>query len=90
MALAGNGLPAMNSLSTPKSVLVLDTLKQKNILSRKDSVSMADSLRRIVALDSMKGYTIYADTTTWAKDTVQQDTMQRSKHSLDFPVQYTA
>ncbi len=90
MALAGNDLPAMNSFGTQRAALSLDTIPLQNISSRKDSIALADSLRRIAALDSMKGYTIYADTTTWVKDTVQRDTAQLSKNSLDFPVQYTA
>ena len=90
VALAGNDLPAMNSFGTQRAALSLDTIPLQNISSRKDSIALADSLRRIAALDSMKGYTIYADTTTWVKDTVQRDTAQLSKNSLDFPVQYTA
>ncbi|MCM1446856.1 MAG: LPS-assembly protein LptD [Bacteroides sp.] len=74
--LAGNSLPAKSSYGRmPDSV---------------DSLHMADSLRQAAALDSMKGYTIYADSSTWAKDTAKVDTMPKSKNSLDAPVAYTA
>lgn len=55
-----------------------------------DSVAMRDSMRRVAALDSMRGYTIYADTNAWANDTAKVDTTPRSKSSLDSPVEYTA
>ncbi len=56
----------------------------------KDSTQLADSLRRVAALDSMKGYTIYVDSSTWANDTAKADTTPRSKSELDAPVEYTA
>ena len=61
-----------------------------SIVSSRDSMLVADSLRRVAALDSMKGYTIYADSTQWAKDTLKTDTTPYSKSSLDAPVVYTA
>lgn len=78
--LAGTHMPAKSSL-----VGVPDSL-----YSFSDSVVLNDSLRRIAALDSMKGYTIYVDSSTLAKDTVKVDTTQYSKNSLDSPVEYTA
>lgn len=56
----------------------------------KDSVAIADSLRKHEALSSMQGYTIYVDSTQWAKDTARVDTTPYSKNSLDAPVVYTA
>ena len=80
MLLAGNAMPAMSAYSeVPDSVTVM-----------RDSVLLNDSLRRVAALDSMKGYTIYADTSAWAKDTLKVDTTPYSKNSLDAPVVYTA
>lgn len=74
--LAGNSLPAKSSYGRmPDSV---------------DSLHVADSLKKVAALDSMKGYTIYADSSTWTNDTIKVDTMPKSKNSLDAPVAYTA
>ncbi len=102
--LAGNRLPAKSAygrmpvstfmaedsvlLSVKDSVLL--SARDSALLSAMDSVHIADSLRRVAALDSMKGYTIYADSSTWAKDTARVDTMPKSKSSLDAPVEYTA
>lgn len=41
-------------------------------------------------VDSTKGYTIYADTSLWNKDTTDVDTMRKSKSALDDPVEYAA
>ena len=80
MLLAGNAMPAMSAYSElPDSITVM-----------RDSVLLKDSLRKVAALDSMKGYTIYADTNAWAKDTLKADTTPYSKNSLDAPVVYTA
>lgn len=80
MVLAGKGIPATSAYySMPDSIVALV-----------DSLALRDSLRRVAALDSMKGYTIYVDSNTWAKDTAKVDTTPRSKSSLDAPVEYTA
>lgn len=80
MVLAGNGLPAMSVYAAMND----------SIVSSRDSMLVADSLRKVAALDSMKGYTIYVDSTQWAKDTLKTDTTPYSKSSLDAPVVYTA
>lgn len=96
MLLAGNVLPAKSSYSqVPDSVasVLNDSVVPRPLRafsSAKDSLHVMDSLRRVAALDSMKGYTIYADSSTWANDTAQVDTTPRSKNSLDAPVEYTA
>ena len=54
----------------------------------KDSIEKYGVLGHPV--DSSKGYTIYADTSLWSKDTTQVDTMRKSKSALDDPVDYTA
>ena len=80
MLLAGNTMPAMSAYcEVPDSIAILP-----------DSAMLNDSLRRVAALDSMKGYTIYVDSNTWAKDTAKVDTTPYSKNSLDAPVEYTA
>ena len=80
MVLGGRCMPTASAC-----VVVSDS-----VLSVKDSMVIADSLRMVAALDSMRGYTIYADTMQWAKDTLKRDTTPYSKNSLDAPVQYTA
>mgnify|MGYP003306675243 FL=1 len=73
-------MPAMSAYcEVPDSIAILP-----------DSAMLNDSLRRVAALDSMKGYTIYVDSNTWAKDTAKVDTTPYSKNSLDAPVEYTA
>lgn len=80
IALAGNRIPAYSAYyNMPDS-----------ILSQADSLALTDSLRRVAALDSMRGYTIYADTNEWANDSAKADTTPVSKSSLDAPVVYTA
>ncbi|MEE1288840.1 MAG: hypothetical protein UHK44_09630, partial [Bacteroidaceae bacterium] len=80
MLLAGNAMPVMSAYpEVPDSITIV-----------RDSVLLNDSLRRVAALDSMKGYTIYADTSVWANDTDKVDTTPYSKNSLDAPVEYTA
>ena len=80
MLLAGNTVPAMSAYcEVPDSIALMP-----------DSLMLGDSLRRAAALDSMKGYTIYVDSSTWAKDTTKVDTVPYSKNSLDAPVEYTA
>lgn len=80
MLLVGNAVPAMSAYcEVPDSIALMP-----------DSLMLRDSLRRAAALDSMKGYTIYVDSTTWAKDTTKVDTVPYSKNSLDAPVEYTA
>lgn len=74
--LAGNSLPAKSSYGRMHDSV--------------DSLHVADSLKKVAALDSMKGYTIYADSSTWTNDTTKVDTMPKSKNSLDAPVAYTA
>lgn len=96
MLLAGSSLPAKSSyVHVPDSVaqVIPDSIPARIVrtfASAADSLHFADSLRRAAALDSMRGYTIYADTSTWTKDTASVDTMPRSKSSLDAPVSYTA
>ncbi len=101
MLLAGKRLPAKSAYGhVPDSTLSLKnpvlvpkdsvSMQMGAALSAGDSLHIADSLRRVAALDSMKGYTIYADTNTWAKDTARVDTTPQSKSSLDAPVEYTA
>ena len=53
-----------------------------------DSIDKYGELGQVV--DSSKGYTIYADTSLWSKDTTQVDTMRKSKSALDDPVDYVA
>lgn len=76
-------MSAYNIIHTPLLFAASDTIA-------KDSLLASDSLKRAAALDSMKGYTIYADTTTWVRDTVKTDTTPKSSNSLDAPVMYTA
>lgn len=76
-------MSAYNIIHTPLLFVASDTIA-------KDSLLASDSLKRAAALDSMKGYTIYADTTTWVRDTVKTDTTPKSSNSLDAPVMYTA
>lgn len=96
MLLAGNLLPAKSSCAhTPGSVarILPDSLSPmplRAFSSARDSLHVTDSLRRQAALDSMKAYTIYIDSSTWAKDTAKVDTTPHSKNSLDAPVAYTA
>ena len=61
MVLGGRCMPTASAC-----VVVSDS-----VLSVKDSMAIADSLRMVAALDSMRGYTIYADTMQWAKDTLK-------------------
>lgn len=80
MVLAGTHIPAKSAhYVCSDSITIL-----------KDSIAIADSLRKVAALDSMRGYTIYVDSTQWAKDTARVDTTPYSKNSLDAPVVYTA
>ena len=80
MVLAGTHIPAKSAYYVcSDSITIL-----------KDSIAIADSLRKVAALDSMRGYTIYVDSTQWAKDTARVDTTPYSKNSLDAPVVYTA
>lgn len=80
MVLAGTHIPAKSAhYVCSDSITIL-----------KDSIAIADSLRKVAALDSMRGYTIYVDSTHWAKDTARVDTTPYSKNSLDAPVVYTA
>ena len=80
MVLAGTHIPARSAhYVCSDSITIL-----------KDSIAIADSLRKVAALDSMRGYTIYVDSTQWAKDTARVDTTPYSKNSLDAPVVYTA
>ncbi len=76
-------MSAYNIIHPPLLFAASDTIA-------KDSLLASDSLKRAAALDSMKGYTIYADTTTWVRDTVKTDTTPKSSNSLDAPVMYTA
>ena len=64
--------------------------KIDSIRAASDSIAVNDSLRKVFAKDSMKGYTIYADTNEWKKDSAQLDTTPVSKDALDAPVTYTA
>lgn len=64
--------------------------KIDSIRAASDSIAVNDSLRKVFAKDSMKGYTIYADTNEWKKDSTQLDTTPVSKDALDAPVTYTA
>ena len=67
---------------------------------RKDSVlacAMPDSImqrlrnnRDSLIGDSVHGYTIIADTNKWHEDSLKNDTMKKSKSSLDDPVRYEA
>lgn len=80
MVLAGTHIPAKSAhYVCSDSITIL-----------KDSIAIADSLRKVAALDSMRGYTIYVDSTQWVKDTARVDTTPYSKNSLDAPVVYTA
>lgn len=98
--LAGIGLPAMSAYNEAHTNLLFamadsignadSTQSNHKTILLKDSLHIADSLRRVAALDSMKGYTIYADTNEWAKDTVKVDTTPKSSNALDAPVVYTA
>ena len=54
----------------------------------RDSIEKYGELGQPV--DSTRGYTIYADTSLWSRDTTQVDTMRKSKSALDDPVEYTA
>lgn len=80
MLLAGKPLPAKASY--------LHSVD--SIVSVRDSIKQQDSLRMVAALDSMKGFTIYTDSSTWVNDTAKVDTTPYSKSSLDAPVTYTA
>lgn len=80
MVLAGTHIPAKSA----------HYVCSDSITIFKDSIAIADSLRKVAALDSMRGYTIYVDSTQWAKDTARVDTTPYSKNSLDAPVVYTA
>lgn len=80
MLLAGKPLPAKASY--------LHSVD--SIVSVRDSIKQQDSLRMVAALDSMKGFTIYTDSSTWINDTAKVDTTPYSKSSLDAPVTYTA
>ncbi len=82
MLLAGTQLPAKSAYG--------NVCASDSVAVVKDSLLTADSLRRVAALDSMKGYTIYADSTTWANDSVKEDTVPRSRSMLDAPVEYRA
>ncbi|MBQ5393364.1 MAG: hypothetical protein IIU52_06015, partial [Bacteroidaceae bacterium] len=81
MLLAGSIRPAnLAYYHTPEDSLALEP----------DSVLLNDSLRKAMALSNMKGYTIYADSADFVKDTAKVDTTPQSKNSLDAPVVYTA
>lgn len=80
-------------------VLVDDTLsascpfysdRDSALVVSSDTVAIKDSIQRNHALESMQGYTIYADSTTMPKDTAKVDTLPQSKNTLDAPVTYTA
>ena len=100
MLLAGIGLPTMSAYNKAHVNLLLaladsvgntdSTQSNPKTILTKDSLHIADSLKRVAALDSMKGYTIYADTNEWAKDTLKADTTPKSSNALDAPVVYTA
>ena len=100
MLLAGIGLPTMSAYNEAHVNLLLaladsvgntdSTQSNPKTILTKDSLHIADSLKRVAALDSMKGYTIYADTNEWAKDTLKADTTPKSSNALDAPVVYTA
>lgn len=80
MVLAGNMLPAHAAYGGRPVSFVFSS----------DSADVKDSVRTVAPVDSMRGYTIYPDSDTWAKDTVSADTVKHSKSSLDAPVTYTA
>lgn len=79
-----------NTSSNNDSVNFVSTKATQINTIAQDSIHLQDSLKKQAALDSMKGYTIYADTTKWQKDTTKVDTTPQSKSSLDAPVVYTA
>lgn len=91
-----NSLPVADSLTSELMPMALpDSINQPDSINLPDSVLpsdtiLSDSLRKVAALDSMKGYTIHVDPSKWEKDTTAVDTTPRSKNSLDAPVEYTA
>ena len=83
-------LKSENTSSNNDSVNFVSTKATQVNTIAQDSIHLQDSLKKQAALDSMKGYTIYADTTKWQKDTTKVDTTPQIKSSLDAPVVYTA
>ena len=87
MLLAGSIRPAnLAYYHTSADSLRLDN----DSVLKMDSALLNDSIRKAMALSNMKGYTIYADSADFVKDTAKVDTTPRSKNSLDAPVVYTA
>ena len=65
-----------------------DTLSVDSLPPLPADSTTTDSLSKDSVVLPLKGYTILPDTTQ--KDTVEVDTMPRSKSALDEPVEYTA